>query len=382
MFKKVVDFIRELYRMPEGIVPLHAPVFMGDEKKNLNECIDTTVVSYVGQFVKQFEDMTAKYAGVENAIATVNGTTALHVSLLLAGVNAGDEVITQPLTFVATVNAIRHANADPVFVDVDTDTLGMSPEKLEHFFKTDVEMRGGECRNRKTGKSIKAVLPMHTFGHPCRIDEIVTVCNRYSLPVIEDAAESLGSWYRGKHSGTFGLAGIFSYNGNKIITTGGGGMIITNDSDFARRARHITATSKIQHPWNYIHDETGYNYRMPNVNAAIGTAQMEKLDFFLRNKRETADCYSRFFDTAGIPFMTEPEQAASNYWLNAIFLKDIEERDRFLEYTNKRGVTTRPAWRLMHRLAMYETCQSGPLENAEAISDRLVNIPSSVRMTA
>jgi len=380
---KLVKFIKDLYK-DQNTVILHAPVFYGKEKEYLEDCIDTTFVSYVGKYVTKFEEMTAQYTGAKYAIAVVNGTAALQIALQLAGVESGDEVITQPLTFVATANAIVLAGAEPVFIDVDKDTLGMSPAALRSWLKKNVELyeKNGKIQpvNTSTSKRIAAIVPMHTFGHPCRIDKIKTIADEYNIPLIEDSAESLGSFYKGRHTGTFGLAGIFSYNGNKAITTGGGGMIITNDEHFAKQAKHITTTAKVPHPWEYYHDEVGYNYRLTNVSAAIGVAQMEKINDYLANKRDTAEKYALFCAENGIEFIKEPEETRSNYWLNAIILKDRKERDAFLEYSNARGVMTRPAWHLMNKLVMYQQCQHDGLSNSKLLEDCVVNIPSGVRL--
>jgi aminotransferase in exopolysaccharide biosynthesis len=354
-------------------------VFLGKEKEYLNDCIDTTFVSYVGKYVKKFEDMTAAFTGAKYAVAIVNGTAALQIALRIAGVETDDEVITQPLTFIATTNAISHCGAKPVFVDVDLETMGMSAEKLNDFLKLNCEIKDGFCFNKTSGKKISAIVPMHTFGHPCRIDEIIEIANKYHIPVIEDSAESLGSYYKGKHTGTFGLAGILSYNGNKIVTTGGGGMIITDNEEFAKRAKHITTTGKIPHKWEYVHDIVAFNYRLPNINSAVGVAQMEKLNEMLENKRNTAKYYNKFFETNGIKFFTEPFQSKSNYWLNAVLLPGSDQRDSFLEFTNANGVMTRPAWRLMNKLEMYKECQTGNLDNARWLEERVVNIPSGYR---
>lgn len=386
MFDDVVNFIKELFPNQKP-VPLHAPVFLGKEKEYLLDCIDSTYVSYVGKYVTKFEEMTAQYTGAKYAIAVVNGTAALQVTLQIADVNYGDEVITQPLTFVATANAISHCGAKPVFIDVDLDTMGMSPEKLEHWLLKNTEMKKtsslGKTKwsriNHSTNRRISAIVPMHTFGFPCRIDEIIEIANKYNIPVIEDAAESLGAFYKNKHTGTFGLAGILSYNGNKTITTGGGGMIITDDELFAAKAKHITTTAKVPHKWEYIHDEIGFNYRLTNVSAAIGVAQMEYFDKLLKNKRETADHYENYFKSTAIQFFTEPKNSFSNYWLNVIQLKDREERDKFLDETNASGVTTRPIWRLMNKLEMYNACQTGNLDNAICLEDKMINIPSGYR---
>jgi perosamine synthetase len=379
-YKDTIEFIRSLYQT-DAFIPLHAPVFLGNEKVYLNECIDSTFVSSVGKFVDQFEAMVAEFVGTKYAIATVNGTAALHIALKLVGVNESCEVITQPLTFVATCNAISYCNASPLFVDVDKDTMGMSPESLEAFLQTYTTLQDGVCINKTTGKKIGAVVPMHTFGHPCRIDRIAEICHRYNIPLIEDAAESLGSYYKGQHTGTFGQLSAFSFNGNKTITTGGGGMIVTNDENLAKRAKHITTTAKVPHPYAYIHDEIGYNYRLPNINAALGCAQMEKLEEILTNKRQTAESYQKYFaQRDDISFVYEPDNAKSNYWLNAILLENGEQRDIFLQESNNAGVMTRPIWQLMNRLDMFHNAQCMPLNNAEWLEERVVNIPSGVRL--
>lgn len=380
LFARITEFIKSLYP-GENPVPLHAPRFSGNEKKYLADCIDTTYVSYVGQYVSRFEDALRQHTGAQYAVAVSSGTAALQIALVLAGVAREDEVITQPLTFVATANAIAYCGAQPVFVDVEKATLGLDPEKLHAFLSSTALLRpDGCCYNKTTGRKIAACVPMHTLGHPARIDQIIEVCRSYHIPVIEDAAEALGSIYQGQHAGTFGAMGILSFNGNKPVTTGGGGMIITNDAALAIRAKHLTTTAKQPHPREFIHDEIGYNYRMPNINAAVGCAQMECLAGILDNKRATAALYSRFFKAIGMPFIAEPAHARSNYWLNAIVLKDRQERDRFLDYTVEQGVQTRPVWRLMTNLAMYCNCQSTSLETAQWLEDRLVNIPSSVRI--
>ena len=378
MYKNIVDFIQELYQTKE-FLPLHEPRFIGNEKKYLNDTIDSTFVSSVGKYVTRFEEMVAKFVGAKYAVATSNGTSALHIGLKLVGVNEYSEVITQPLTFVATVNAISYCNAQPIFIDVDRDTLGLSPEKLELFLREEtIQNSKNECINKSTKKVIKACVPMHTFGHPCRIDEIVSICNRYNIEVVEDSAESLGSYYKEKHTGTFGKLGIFSFNGNKIITTGGGGMIVTNDKELAKRAKHLTTTAKVPHPYEYIHDEIGYNYRLTNLSASLGVAQMENLEFFIEKQRELAQKYIDFFLNSDIKFITEPKNSKSNYWLNAILLKDRDSRDEFLKYTNDNGVMTRSIWRLMNKLEMFKDTQCGDLSNAEWLENRIVNISSSI----
>jgi len=378
-YQDTIEFIRSLYKNRD-FIPLHEPVFFGNEKRYVNECIDSTFVSSVGEFVDRFEEMVAEFTGSKYAVATVNGTSALHIALKLVGVDEQSEVITQPLTFIATCNAISYCNAKPVFVDVDRDTLGMSPESLESFLKEHTVMQNGICINKTTKKKIGAVVPMHTFGHPCRIEEIAQVCDKYNIPLVEDAAESLGSYYKGKHTGTFGKVSCFSFNGNKTITTGGGGMIVTDDEATAKRAKHITTTAKIAHPYEYIHDEIGYNYRLPNLNAALGCAQMEKLEEILSNKRKTAKSYQKEFSKKEeITFITEPKNSRSNYWLNAIIFENSKERDLFLKESNENGVMTRPIWRLMNRLEMFKDCQSMPLSNAKWLEERVVNIPSGYK---
>lgn len=376
---KTISFIRELYGTGEPI-PLHAPVFRGNEKKYLCECIDSTFVSSVGPFVDLFEQRMSEFTGAARSVVTVNGTAALHIALVLCGVQPGDEVITQPLTFIATANAISYTGAKPVFIDVDRDTMGLSPEKLESFITKNCGINNdGYTYNRHTGRRIKACVPMHTFGHPVRIHEIIEICKKNNIDVVEDAAESLGSYAGGRHTGLFGKMGILSFNGNKVLTTGGGGMIITDNAELGRHAKHITTTAKLPHKWEFVHDETGYNYRMPNINAALGCAQLELLPEFLEDKRAIAWEYKKFFDSAGLDFFTEREGTVSNYWLNAIVLKNRGEREIFLEETNSNGIMTRPIWTLMNRLEMYRDCYTDNIENAEWLEDRVVNIPSGVR---
>ena len=374
--KIVINFIKTVYK--KKFIALHEPVFIGNEKKYLNECIDSTFVSSVGKYVDKFEEMLAAYVGAKYAVAVVNGTMALFTALKLVGVKEGDEVITQPLTFVATANAINYCGAKPIFVDVDLDTLGLSPKSLKEFLEKNCKIVDNKCINKTTGKTIKACVPMHTFGHPCKIDEIKEICDKWHIELVEDAAESLGSFYKNKHTGTFGKIGIFSFNGNKIITAGGGGVIVTDDEELAKKAKHLTTTAKIPHPYEYIHDEVGYNFRMPNINAALLVAQMENLDKFLENKRELAKKYEKFFKNIGIEFVEEPVNAKSNYWLNAIKFENKNQRDEFLEYSNKNKVMTRPIWRLMNKLPMYKNCQRDELKNAEYLEERIVNIPSGV----
>jgi len=379
MFENVINFIQETYKT-KSFIPLYEPRFVGNEKKYLNECVDSTFVSSVGKFVNELEEKITNYTGVKYAIATSNGTSALHISLLLADVDQNSEVITQPLTFVATCNAISYCGAQPIFIDVDKDTMGLSPPALEYFLKNNTTVKNQQCINNKTGKVIKACVPMHTFGHPCKIDEIKDICDKYHIFLIEDAAESVGSIYKGKHTGTFGQVGVMSFNGNKIITSGGGGCIVTNDKALAKKAKHLTTTAKVPHKWNFNHDMIGYNYRLPNLNAALGCAQMETLDIILKNKRELASQYIDFFRKQNIYFVTEIQDVKVNYWLNAIILKDKGERDLFLKETNNNGVMTRPIWALMNRLEMFNDCQCADISNALWLEERIVNIPSGARV--
>lgn len=379
MFEPVIKYIREVFNAPEGFVPLHAPYFGGNEKKYLADTIDSTFVSSVGAYVNRFEEMMAEITGAKYAVATTNGTVALQLSLVVAGVQAGDEVITQPLTFVATANAIVHSNATPVFVDVDRDTMGMSPDALEQFLQENATIKDGHAYNKSSGKRIAACIPMHTFGFPARIDKLVEICERWHIALVEDAAESLGSYYNGRHTGTFGLLGTFSFNGNKTVTCGGGGAIVTNDEALAKHAKHISTTAKVPHPWEFVHDELGYNFRMPNLNAALACAQLEQLNGIIENKRDLAGRYKEYFASTGTGFVSELEGSKANYWLNCIVLNNLDERNAFLEATNNSGVMTRPIWRLMNKLPMFQNCQCGDLTNAEWLEDRVVNIPSSFR---
>jgi len=375
-YRKIVDFIKRLYK--KDIVPLHEPIFVGNEEKYVLDAIRSSYVSSIGEYVDKVEKFMADFTGSKYAIATVNGTSALHIALLLSGVKENTEVITQPLTFVATCNAISYCGAYPTFVDVDNDTLGMSHESLESFLVENCFIKDDGVYNKLTNRKIKAIVPMHTFGYPCKIDKIIEIADRYNIPVVEDAAESLGSFYKGKHTGTFGKFGIISFNGNKIVTSGGGGVILTSDEVLAKKAKHLTTTAKVPHKWKYYHDEIGFNYRMPNLNAALLLAQLENLEKFLKIKRNLAMKYKEFFDWLGVEFFTEPEYATSNYWLNAIFLRDRKEKDEFLEFSHENGVLCRPVWVLMNKLPMYKDCFSYKLENVYKIEERLVNIPSGV----
>ncbi len=379
MYSDIVSFIRDLYKT-DKFIPLHAPYFGGNEKAYLNECIDTTFVSSVGQFVDKFEQMTAEYTGAKMAVVCVNGTNALYLAMMLAGLERDDEVLTQALTFIATCNAISYIGAHPVFIDVDKDTMGLSPEAVGQWLDVNARIRSGECFNKNTGRRIKACVPMHTFGHPVHLDEMVEVCRKWHIELVEDAAESLGSFYKGRHTGTFGKVGILSYNGNKTITTGGGGMLLFMDEELGKFAKHLTTQAKMPHRWEFAHDNIGYNYRMPNINAALGCAQMEQIESMLANKRETAMAYKEFFrNVEDVDFFDEPAGCKSNFWLNAVTLFDGKAQKRFLEHTNDSGVMTRPIWKLMNRLPMFKDCETDGLENSVWFADRVVNIPSGVK---
>ena len=379
MFQKIVDYIKELYG--QDFVPLSVPQFIGNEKKYLNECIDTTFVSSVGKFVDRFEEDMAAYTGAKRAVVCVSGTNALHMAMMMAGVERDDEVLTQALTFIATCNAISYIGACPVFIDVDKQTMGLSPDAVKAWLFTHAEVKGGQCYNKQTGRRIKACVPMHTFGHPVRIEELAAICAEWHVELVEDAAESIGSRYKGKHTGLFGKVGVLSFNGNKTITTGGGGMLLFNEEALGAMANYLTTQAKVPHRWEFRHDHIGYNYRMPNINAALGCAQLEHLDEYVADKRATATAYAEFFKQVDdIQFFTEPENCFSNYWLNAVILKDYEAQQGFLQYSNDHGVMTRPIWELMSRLPMFEHCQHDELENTVFFADRVVNIPSSVRL--
>tara|TARA_B110000008_G_scaffold56892_1_gene56353 strand:- start:2551 stop:3690 length:1140 start_codon:yes stop_codon:yes gene_type:complete len=377
MYNDVIHFIQNLYK-DKIFIPLHEPYFNGNEKQYLSDCIDSTFVSSVGKFVDEFEEKIADYVGAKYAVATCNGTSALHIALLLANVKENDEVITQPLTFVATCNVINYIGARPVFVDVDRDTMGLSPNSLNEFLELNTSIQNKKCINKTTGKTIKACVPMHTFGHPCKVDEIKEICEKYYVNLIEDSAESLGSLYKNKHTGIFGEMGIISFNGNKIITGGGGGCIITDDEVLAKRAKHLTTTAKVPHKWEFVHDSIGYNYRMPNLNAALLVAQLEQLEKIINRKRLLGNSYREFFKDSSVKFIAEPKNSKSNYWLNTVLLKNKKQRDLFLNETNSKGIMTRPIWKLMNKLIMFEGSQSGNLANSEWLEQRVVNIPSSV----
>ena len=397
-YSKVIDFIKSLYGN-QDFVPLAVPKFMGNEKKYLNECIDTTFVSSVGQFVDRFEKDMATYTGAKRAVVCVSGTNALHMSLMLVGVKRDDEVLTQALTFIATCNALSYIDAHPVFIDVDRSTMGLSPDAMKEWLQKNAEVRKNSrineldkshdfafqedeyaCYNKNTGRRIKACVPMHTFGHPVRIEEIAALCKEWHIELVEDAAESIGSKYKGHHTGTFGKVGAISFNGNKTITTGGGGMMLFNDEEMGAYAKHLTTQAKIPHRCDFRHDHIGYNYRMPNINAALGCAQLENLDAYVADKRATAAAYAEYFkNVGGIEFFTEPENSFSNYWLNVVILPNHDKQLEFLQETNDNGVMTRPIWELMNRLPMFENCDNDGLENTIFFADRVVNIPSSIR---
>jgi perosamine synthetase len=368
---------------PQGTIALHEPCFSGNEWNYVEECLDTGWVSSVGKFVDRFESDLAEFTGVKRAVAVVNGTAALHICLKLVGVTAGDEVLIPTLTFVATANAVTYCGATPHFVDSEFKTLGMDPQKLDGYLRDVAEMKQDGCYNRQTSKRIRAVVPMHTFGHPVDLDALTAVCDRYRIPMVEDAAESLGSYYKGKHTGNRGRVSALSFNGNKVITTGGGGAILTNDEELGRLAKHMTTTARVPHAWDLAHDMVGYNYRLPNINAALGCAQLEQLPSFLERKRALAERYKSIFQNIkGVSFFTEPGNARSNYWLNAILIDEqhATQRDALLELTNQNGIQTRPAWTLMHRLPMFNEAPRMDLSVAENISSRLINIPSSAAL--
>ena len=377
MFDSLIRFVRDQYRTNE-FIPLHAPVFRGRERELVMDTIDSTFVSSVGAYVDRFEKDMAAFTAAPRAVAVMNGTAALHIALKLAEVLPGDLVVTQSLTFVATCNAIAYCSAEPLFVDVDRHTLGLSPTALDSWLSEHALIDDhGDCRTRVGHRRIRACLPMHTFGHPVDLDTLIDVCERWRLVLVEDAAESLGSHYKGRHTGNFGRIGVLSFNGNKIMTTGGGGMLLT-DEVTGKRAKHLTTTAKIPHPYEFVHDEVGYNYRLPNLNAALGCAQLEQLPAFLESKRVLAERYIDFFKSGDLQPIVEPEGCRSNYWLNGVICQDGAQREALLKSTNDAGVMTRPIWALMTRLPLYTNALRGPLDNAEWLEARVVNLPSSV----
>lgn len=377
MNNKLIQFVRDTYRTNQ-FIPLHAPTFTGNEKAYVLDTIESTFVSSVGKYVEDFENHIEIYTGTAKAVAAVNGTAALHAALYMAGVKAGDLVITQALTFVATCNALFHMGAEPVFVDVSKVSLGLCPQATSDFLDQNAVLNGdGECIHKISGRRIKAVVPMHTFGHPVELDELLTVCLKWNIVLVEDAAESLGSFYKGKHTGTIGDFSAISFNGNKIVTTGGGGMVLCKNLDDGIHTRHVTTTAKVPHPYEFYHDEPGFNYRLPNLNAALGCAQMEVLPEFLKQKRALAAQYQTLFSDSEFQFVVEPGYAQSNYWLNAIICPDTASRDLLLKETNEQGVMTRPIWQLMHRLPMFENAFRGDLKVSEWVEAHLINLPSS-----
>jgi perosamine synthetase len=376
----IINAIKSVIPDREGPVSLHEPCLGGNEWVYLKDCLDSTYVSYVGQYVDKFEAMLADFTGVKKAVAVVNGTAALHIALKLAGVKAGDEVFVPALTFVATANAVTYCSAIPHFVDSEEKTLGLDPYKLKDYLKDIAQVNSDICINKFSGRRIKAVIPVHTFGHPVDLDPLAEVCKEYNIEMVEDAAESIGSYYKGTHTGNWGKLSILSFNGNKTITTGGGGAIITNDERLGKLAKHLTSTAKIPHRWEYRHDYIGYNYRLPNINAALGCAQMEQLPGFLTRKRDLAEKYRKALQGIdGIRFFSEPEFAKSNYWLNVLLLSErfSKHRDDLLEETNNLGIMTRPAWTPMHKLTMFKDSPKMDLSVAESLEQRLINIPSS-----
>lgn len=375
---ETISFIKDSYNTKDSIY-LHEPIFRGNEKKYLLETINSTFVSSIGPFVDKFESLISKISNTKSAVAVVNGTSGIQTALRLVGVKKEDEVLTQALSFIATANAIAYNGASPVFLDVDLDTMGLSPKAVENFLEEFGELREEGCYNKKTGKRIRACLPMHTFGFPVHIDELKSVCDKWKIPIVEDAAESLGSLYKGKSTGSFGEIGVFSLNGNKIVTSGGGGAMVFKDDELRIRGKHLTTTAKVSHPYEYVHDEIGYNFRMPNLNAALACAQLEQLDLFLKNKRSLAENYKSFFEMTDIKFRSELVNTKANYWLMCVELENIKHRNIFLKETNANKVMTRPIWSLIHLLPMYSECQRDEQKNAQFLSERIVNIPSGVR---
>ncbi len=374
--KDTISFIQDSFESKE-FIPLHAPTFGGNEKNYLVDTIDSTFVSSVGAYVDQFEEMMSSITNTKKSVAVVNGTAGIQVALRLVGVSAGDEVITQALTFVATANAIAYNGSTPIFLDVDLDTMGLSPNAVSQFLQEFGDLRDEGCFNKKTGKRISACLPMHTFGFPVHLDELKAVCDAWKIPIVEDAAESLGSIYKDKSTGSIGEMGVFSFNGNKIVTCGGGGAIVTKNEQLGSKGKYITTTAKVPHPYEFFHDELGFNFRMPNLNAALACAQLEQLNYFIENKRKLAFQYKSFFDDIGIYFRTETPNTKANYWLMCVELENLNARDLFLKETNAAKVMTRPIWKLMYRLPMYQHCQRDEQLNAQFLEERIVNIPSS-----
>ncbi len=378
MFEDILSAIRQINNDVTGFLPLHAPIFQGKEREYVLDTIDSTFVSSVGTYVTRFEKMLCEITGSKYAVACSNGTSALQVALHLAGVKPNEFVITQSLSFVATANAIHHVGAEPVFLDIDEDTLGLSPLALQKYLEKYGEIRTGACFHKDINKRISACVPMHTFGHPCKIEELCSICAKWHIPVVEDAAEALGSYLKNKHCGTFGKLGILSFNGNKIVTTGGGGAILTNDDELGHLAKHITTTAKVPHAWKFYHDMIAWNLRLPNLNAALGCAQLEQLQYFLEQKRKRASDYTDYFKKSSWKFVVEPKNTKSNYWLCTILTKNESERDAFLEISNAHGIMTRPAWELLHTLPIYAHCLHDELFASKNIATRLINLPSGI----
>lgn len=379
MYDSFIELVRDWYGTKD-FIPLHEPRFQGNETAYVSDAIESTFVSSVSEYVRRFEAQLASYTKAKHVIAVSNGTAALHLALHSIGVGQNDEVITQPLTFVATCNAIKYCGAEPVFVDVSSETMGLCPQSLAAFLGKNVVKSRDGATNRVSGRKIKACLPMHTMGHPAHMPEILSVCTEWGIPVVEDAAEALGSYRDGQHCGTYGALGTLSFNGNKIITTGGGGAILCNDDTLAEKIRHLATTAKIQHEWAFEHDSLGFNYRMPGLNAAMGVAQIEQLPKFLASKSKLAEVYRQWALKEGVEYVSSPENCQPNNWLNVLLLENEQERDRFLEYTNAQGVMTRPAWTLMNDLQPYKSCQMFADANARDLQNRLVNVPSSTRL--
>jgi len=377
-YTETIDFIKNQFPNKD-FIPLHEPSFSGREKEYVLDTIESSFVSSVGAYVDKFEIMMSELSKTQKAVAVVNGTSALQVALRLSGVGNGDEVLTQALTFIATVNAIIYNGASPVFLDVDLDTMGLSPNAVQAFLEEFGELRDGICYNKKSNRKIAACMPMHTFGFPVHLDELIAICNEWNIPVVEDAAESIGSEYKRMPTGSFGKLGVFSFNGNKIVTSGGGGAIVTNDLQLGIKAKHLTTTAKVPHPYEYVHDEIGYNFRMPNLNAALACAQLEQLNSFVQNKRNLASEYSVFFESIGVKFRTELPNTKANYWLMCIELENAKDRDSFLKETNEKKVMTRPIWQLIFKSPLYSNFQRDSQVNAIYLENRIVNIPSSVR---
>ena len=377
MFENFVTFVRDLYQTSD-FIPLHEPNFKGNEKKYLSEAIDTSYVSSIGESIVEFENKISDFTGIKYAAAVVNCTSALHIALLLSKVEKDTEVITQSLNFIAGCNAISYCNAKPIFIDINLQSLSLCPDSLDNFFQEYCEIRDdGTCWNKLSNRRVSACLPMNTYGFPCNSLRLNEICKKYKVPLVEDSAESLGSFTSNKHTGAHSTLSTLSFNGNKVITTGGGGMILTESEDMYKKAKHITTTSKLKHDWHFIHDQIGYNYRMPNLNAALGLAQMEQLPLFLEKKRDIAQQYQVWGEQNGFMFHQESKQDSANYWLNCMLLANVDERDKFLSFTNKNKIMTRPTWTPMHHLEIYKDCFKLSLENTESIHERLVNVPSS-----